>query len=389
MNTTKKTISMLPGFNMATTNMIAQHLGADVPSIRRIGARLWDQMTTLGAIHATKEDFINHGYEVEKIGSGYHCRRDSFDIIIPISIAYAILYTAECVDLFKSTLANPKTRTPRKLRYSVSPAEDQKDTAVSEAQQLTAKPAQNGLQVFSNETFGSIRTIMRDGEPWFVGKDVAAALGYVKPENAIATHVFEEDKGVTKLMTPGGKQNITVINESGFYALVLSSKLPSAREFQRWVTSEILPSLRKNGAYIMGQETMTEVELIAKALIACKRIVDKQEAKIAQLQCENTVLMGEVESWDYPSMINALMRSYATLCCSGRFEAAWMELYRRIRYKHHIDVKRRKNETGKGYFKCIKAEEMPIVAQVAAAMCESAGLDVAIIINSVNAEKVS
>ena len=97
--------------------------------------------------------------------------------------------------------------------------------------------------------FGDIRAIEKDGEPWFVGKDVAVALGYANTRKAIADHVDDEDKGVTKCDTLGGEQNVTIINESGLYSLVLSSKLPSAKQFKRWVTAEVLPSIRRHGAY--------------------------------------------------------------------------------------------------------------------------------------------
>lgn len=110
----------------------------------------------------------------------------------------------------------------------------------------------NDLQVFSNSEFGNIRTVTIDGEPWFVGKDIAEALGYGKGKslnNAVANHVDDEDKGVTEMMTPGGKQNLIIINESGLYSLILSSKLPSAKKFKRWVTSEVLPAIRKTGHY--------------------------------------------------------------------------------------------------------------------------------------------
>ena len=110
----------------------------------------------------------------------------------------------------------------------------------------------NDLQIFSNSEFGSIRTVTVNGEPWFVGKDVAEALGYGKGKslnNAVANHVDDEDKGVTEMMTPGGKQNLIIINESGLYSLILSSKLPNAKRFKRWVTSEVLPAIRKTGHY--------------------------------------------------------------------------------------------------------------------------------------------
>lgn len=109
---------------------------------------------------------------------------------------------------------------------------------------------QNELQIFKNPEFGQIRTVEVGGEPWLVGKDVAEALGYSNPQKAIRDHVDEDDKGMNELFTPGGKQEMTIINESGLYSLVLSSKLPTAKKFRRWVTAEVLPSIRKHGAYM-------------------------------------------------------------------------------------------------------------------------------------------
>ena len=114
-------------------------------------------------------------------------------------------------------------------------------------------------KTFSNNEFGEIRVLEIENEPWFVGKDVATILGYKDTSDAIKKHVDEEDKGVGEIPTPGGKQNMKVINESGLYSLILSSKLPNAKKFKRWVTNEVLPSIRKHGAY------MTE-DTIEKAL---------------------------------------------------------------------------------------------------------------------------
>lgn len=107
----------------------------------------------------------------------------------------------------------------------------------------------NAVQVFENAEFGRVRTIEVKGSPYFVGKDVAEILGYSNPRKAIGDHVDEEDKGVTKCDTLGGEQEVTVINESGLYSLILSSKLPTAKKFKRWVTSEVLPAIRKTGSY--------------------------------------------------------------------------------------------------------------------------------------------
>lgn len=105
------------------------------------------------------------------------------------------------------------------------------------------------LTIFSNDEFGKVRTIIIDHEPWFVAVDVANALGFTNSRKAIADHVDDEDKGVTKCYTLGGEQKMTIINESGMYALIFGSHLPKAKAFKRWVTSEVLPTLRKKGYY--------------------------------------------------------------------------------------------------------------------------------------------
>jgi len=108
---------------------------------------------------------------------------------------------------------------------------------------------ENKITTFSNEEFGNVRTMMIDGDPWFVGKDVALALRYTNPQKAIRDHVDEEDRTVNDSFTVHGTP-IMLINESGLYALIMSSKLPSAKIFKRWVTSEVLPTIRKHGMYI-------------------------------------------------------------------------------------------------------------------------------------------
>lgn len=140
----------------------------------------------------------------------------------------------------------------------------------------------NELRVFDNAQFGQVRTINKDGEPWFVGKDVAEALGYSNPRKALYDHVDIEDKtdGVTIRDSIGRPQNPVIINESGLYSLVMSSKLPNARQFKRWVTSEVLPSIRKNGGYIAGQETMTDDELLANALMVAQRKIEARDKQI-------------------------------------------------------------------------------------------------------------
>ena len=125
----------------------------------------------------------------------------------------------------------------------------------------------NELTIFENPEFGSIRTVELDGEPWLVGKDVAQALGYAKPENALAAHVDNEDKTTTLIQGDGSnyKSKTTIINESGLYSLVLSSKLPTARKFRRWVTSEVLPSIRRTGGYNLPKDYPSALRALADA----------------------------------------------------------------------------------------------------------------------------
>lgn len=157
----------------------------------------------------------------------------------------------------------------------------------------------NELMIFTNPEFGNIRTIERDGTPWFVGKDVAEALGYAKPRNAIDTHVDSDDalkQGVADSM--GRTQEMTIINESGLYALVLGSKLPTAKKFKRWVTSEVIPSIRKSGGYIKGQENMTPQELMAAALLMAQKTIEARDVRIAALTVENQIMAPKADYFD-------------------------------------------------------------------------------------------
>ncbi len=118
---------------------------------------------------------------------------------------------------------------------------------------------ENKIKIFESEEFGRIRTVIINDEPWFVGKDAAKILGYAKPRNAITAHVDYEDKKDALIQGDlGGTQKMTVINESGIYSLIMSSKLPKAKEFKRWVTTQILPTIRKTGGYVANEDMFIE-----------------------------------------------------------------------------------------------------------------------------------
>ncbi|NFH70587.1 phage antirepressor Ant [Clostridium botulinum] len=138
----------------------------------------------------------------------------------------------------------------------------------------------NEIKVFSNNQFGQIRAFLLNDKPHFIGKDVAAALGYCDPKSAVSNHVDKEDKRIiqkrqiTTLEIPN--RGLTVINESGLYSLILSSKLQCAKKFKRWVTSEVLPSIRKSGGYIKIDDNMSDKEIMAKALMVAQNTIHKK-----------------------------------------------------------------------------------------------------------------
>ena len=142
----------------------------------------------------------------------------------------------------------------------------------------------NELTVFNSEEFGEIRTVTIDNEIYFVGKDIAKALGFSNPRDAISTHVFDEDKGVEIVDTLGGKQNMTVVNESGLYALVFGSRLESAKRFKHWVTSEVLPTIRKTGGYRKPMSTAEQIKLLALGNTELNERVANVEEEIDSLK---------------------------------------------------------------------------------------------------------
>ena len=154
----------------------------------------------------------------------------------------------------------------------------------------------NQMEIFKNPEFGAIRAVEIDGEPWLVGKDVSLALGYTNPQKAIRDHVDAEDRTVNDSFTVNGTA-ITLINESGLYSLVLSSKLPKAKQFRRWVTSEVLPTIRKHGAY-MTKEKLWEVATSPEALLKlCSDLLAEREEN-AVLREEKALLESKAAFYD-------------------------------------------------------------------------------------------
>lgn len=205
------------------------------------------------------------------------------------------------------------------------------------------------MEIFENEEFGQVRTVMRDGEVWFIARDVAEALGYANASDAISKHVDREDKGIAKCDTLGGTQELTVLNESGLYSLILSSKLGSAKRFKHWVTSEVLPAIRKTGSY-----EMSRLSKEMRAILNCDERIVIIDDRVTNLEnCmtidygEQVVLGDEVNK----AVLDAL---------GGKYSNAYNEIGKKVfaecnrDLKHYFHVNARNNVPKKRYYEAVE-----------------------------------
>ena len=211
----------------------------------------------------------------------------------------------------------------------------------------------NDLMVFSNDEFGEVRTVEINGEPWFVGKDIADALGYGKGKslnNAVANHVDDEDKGVTEMMTPGGMQQMTIVNESGMYALIFGSKLPSAKKFKRWVTSEVLPSIRKTGEYKQEknydehEKAKIEIDLVN----AVSSVLHLNDISKVQLM-KNVLINHNLPTYILPEYAESkgVMKSASQLLKENKIEMSAVKFNKLMKEKGFMKESFRDSSSGK------------------------------------------
>lgn len=188
----------------------------------------------------------------------------------------------------------------------------------------------NEIQIFNNKEFGNIRTVNIDGEPWFVGKDVANALGYSNNRKSISDHVGEEDKrdGVTIRDSIGREQNPILINESGMYSLIFGSKLESAKRFKHWVTSEVLPAIRKTGSY---QSVPQGKELLALAVLEAQKTIEEQNHKIKEMQ-PKAIFADAVST----SETSILVGDLAKLICQNGYQIGQKRLFEWLRQNGYL-----------------------------------------------------
>lgn len=215
----------------------------------------------------------------------------------------------------------------------------------------------NNIEIFKNVEFGSVRVLTIKNEPYFVGKDVAEILGYADSSSAVSKNVDNEDKTTLLLEQDGSnyKSRTTLINESGLYSLILSSKLPTAKKFKRWVTSEVLPTIRKTGGYVNNVDLMintyfSDVPDEQKSLVKGLLVnIEEKQKKIVSLNNENDLLAQKNLEWADRPLINSLVRAYASSI--GDFGKAWNNYKKELLYKYSININSRItnhiNTTGK------------------------------------------
>ena len=188
----------------------------------------------------------------------------------------------------------------------------------------------NELKVFENNEFGQVRTVTIDDEPWFAATDIAKALGY-RMASDLVRRIDAEDKDTHIMSTLGGEQAMSIINESGLYSAILGSKLESAKRFKRWVTNEILPSIRKTGGYIAGQEQMTDSELMAKALLVAQKQIEERNKQIEVMK-PKAIFADAVSA----SQTSILVGDLAKLICQNGVEIGQKRLFNWLRENGYL-----------------------------------------------------
>lgn len=244
------------------------------------------------------------------------------------------------------------------------------------------------VKVFENEQFGQVRTVMIDNEPWFVGADVCKALDLSNSRDAMSR--LDRDEKNTVALTDGnrGNPNVTIVSESGLYSLIMRSRKKEAVQFKRWITHDVLPSIRRTGSYTMQDVIFEKFPQTPRdyrsALLALVDQIDINET----LTKENKILSGEKLTWDNSSILVALIRKYASVACNGMFGAGWKAFYKELLYKHGINLESRKTKDcnknpknlNRAVYKYLADDEWQGAIETAVAMCVARDIDISSII---------
>ena len=215
----------------------------------------------------------------------------------------------------------------------------------------------NELQIFNSEEFGEIRTVTIDNEPWFVGIDVAKSLGYANPKNAVPKHVSEEDKLGTQIEYAGQRREVTVINESGLYALIFGSKLESAKRFKHWVTSEVLPTIRKTGSYQKPMTVAEQIQLLAQGNVELEEKIEAVNDDLQEFKKDMPLLALECQK------ITKAKNQKVVPLLGGKDSPAYKDNSIRQQVYSDIDAQLRR-EFGVNTYKAIKRNQSDLAVKI-------------------------
>lgn len=252
------------------------------------------------------------------------------------------------------------------------------------------------LRIFENPSFGSVRTLERDGEPWFVAVDVCTALEIGNPTMALGR--LDEDEKMTLNSTEGhsgsrgGAQVMNIINEPGLYSLVLGSRKPEAKAFKRWIVHDVIPSIRKHGAY-MTPDKLTETLTRPESVIELLQALVNEQTRVKELTNTNAALTAEVNTWEPRMVLNRLARAYAGKRYGGMSGAGagWKAFYDRLLYKGHINLESRRtraNGRSRPLLDFIRPSEWPQAVKIMTALCEEIGVDTGKLLTAENKKSI-
>lgn len=378
---TVKVIPMLDGFNGCTIRMAADYFEVPYQNVYQRIANNKEEFTRLGMAAINVYDVLANGYRCAG-GSTYERHGKQIKFQTPFSKVY--LLTKECMLALSKHMS--RNALSRKITEAISSKEQ-----IKPSNALVPMEYYKDFECFSNAKFGELRVIMRDGEPWFVAADVCRALEIVQNRNAVA-RLDDDEKDVCLTDTLGGKQNVAIINEPGLYTLVLGSRKPEAKAFKRWITHEVIPTIRKNGMYIRKGTSMegNNIEALLKKLGHMEDLINDVLAqnklandRIALLEHKNELtvsdankLLFSIDCKGIRKAISRMMCFYAGKKCYGRFGYAWAELYRQINDRYGIDVYQRKQDSDEKkclYIDLLTDSEIMDAYKVCDTMCRNLG----------------
>ena len=382
-----KPVKLLPKLDVITIAGAAEYLETEPTFISSYYAGHLKELQEYGATKLFANDFLNAGYtkDGQRVGSCDVLRYEGTEVRVSGLGARCLTKNA----LFYMILGMNCSEVVERIKSAVVEAENadtnSESVTESEGAEEVSTTTASSIQTFTNADFGSVRVVDVNGEPWFVAADVCKALEIEKTDRALS-RLDDDEKGAHSVSTLGGKQKVAIVNEPGLYSLVLGSRKPEAKAFKRWISHEVIPSIRKHGAY-MTPEKLREVILNPDVRIeVCMNLKAEQE-KNKQLTAVNKALADEISTWDNRSVLNALVRKISSKCFGGNFQLGWNYFYKQYNYKYHRDIKKCKN-TSKSLIDRLTESQLADAVRVAASICEAKKINTGEIINEVNAARV-